>query len=42
MDWVVAVDSTVVRAHQHEAGARQKGFLVASRTIMPLDGLAAA
>ncbi|WP_329558518.1 hypothetical protein OG711_05010 [Streptomyces uncialis] len=24
-DWVVAVDSTIVRAHQHAAGARQKG-----------------
>lgn len=42
LDWVVAVDSTVVRAHQHAAGARQKGLLFASRTIMPSDGLAAA
>ncbi|MFI6423152.1 IS5 family transposase [Streptomyces sp. NPDC050842] len=25
LDWVVAVDSTSVRAHQHAAGARQKG-----------------
>lgn len=25
LDWVVAVDSTVVRAHQHAAGARKKG-----------------
>ncbi|MFJ8043700.1 IS5 family transposase [Kitasatospora sp. NPDC096147] len=25
LDWVVAVDSTVVRAHQHAAGARPKG-----------------
>ncbi|GHE77150.1 IS5 family transposase [Streptomyces vinaceus] len=25
LDWVVAVDSTIVRAHQHSAGARQKG-----------------
>ncbi|MFD4793214.1 IS5 family transposase [Streptomyces anulatus] len=25
LDWVVAVDSTVVRAHQHPAGARPKG-----------------
>lgn len=30
LDWVVAVDSTVVRAHQHAAGARQKGLLLAS------------
>lgn len=42
LDWVVAVDSTVVRAHQHAAGARQKGLLLASRTIMPSDGLAVA
>ncbi|WP_188279040.1 IS5 family transposase [Streptomyces sp. CBMA370] len=27
LDWVVAVDSTVVRAHQHAAGARKKGAL---------------
>ncbi|MFE1790839.1 IS5 family transposase [Streptomyces sp. NPDC059525] len=27
LDWVVAVDSTVVRAHQHAAGARPKGAL---------------
>lgn len=25
LDWIVAVDSTIVRAHQHAAGARQKG-----------------
>ncbi|GGZ36476.1 DDE transposase [Streptomyces inusitatus] len=25
LEWVVAVDSTIVRAHQHAAGARQKG-----------------
>ncbi|WP_159073595.1 IS5 family transposase [Streptomyces sp. RTd22] len=25
LDWVIAVDSTIVRAHQHAAGARQKG-----------------
>lgn len=42
LDWVVAVDSTVVRAHQHAAGARQKGLLLASRTIIPLDGPAAS
>ncbi len=35
LEWVVAVDSTVVRAHQHAAGARQKGPRPASRTIMP-------
>lgn len=25
LGWVVAVDSTIVHAHQHAAGARQKG-----------------
>ncbi|MFH8573028.1 IS5 family transposase [Streptomyces sp. NPDC017993] len=25
LDWVIAIDSIVVRAHQHAAGARQKG-----------------
>lgn len=29
LDWVVSVDSTVVRAHQHGAGARKKGGPVA-------------
>ncbi|MER7701138.1 MULTISPECIES: hypothetical protein [unclassified Streptomyces] len=28
LDRVVAVDSTVVRAHQHSAGARKKGALI--------------
>ncbi|WP_434098623.1 IS5 family transposase [Streptomyces mirabilis] len=28
LDWVVAVDSTIVRAHQHAAGARKKGAAV--------------
>ncbi|MFH8626006.1 transposase [Streptomyces vietnamensis] len=41
LDWVVAVDSTIVRAHQHAAGARQKGSWPASRTIMSSDGPAA-
>ncbi|MFH8738489.1 IS5 family transposase [Streptomyces sp. NPDC017964] len=27
LGWVVAVDSTIVRAHQHAAGARKKGAL---------------
>ena len=26
IDWLVSVDSTVVRAHQHAAGARKGGF----------------
>nr|BEK62812.1 IS5 family transposase [Kitasatospora purpeofusca]BEK71214.1 IS5 family transposase [Kitasatospora purpeofusca] len=42
LDWVVALDSTIVRAHQYAAGARPKGPRPASRTIMPSDGPAAA
>ncbi|GAA0813967.1 transposase [Spirilliplanes yamanashiensis] len=25
VEWIISVDSSVVRAHQHAAGARQKG-----------------
>lgn len=39
--WVVAVDSSIVRAHQYAAGSRQRGPRPASRTIMPSDGPAA-
>ncbi len=42
LDWIVSVDSTIVRAHQHAAGARQKGALPTSRTTMPSDVPAAA
>ncbi len=35
------VDSTIVRAHQHAAGARQKRPRPASRPTMPSDGPAA-
>ncbi|GAA4887114.1 IS5 family transposase [Streptomyces coeruleoprunus] len=41
LDWVVGVDSTIVRAHQHAAGARQKGLRLASLTIMSSAGPAA-
>lgn len=41
LDWVVAVDSTVVRAHQHAAGARQKRPQPASRSTIPSAGPAA-
>lgn len=41
LDWVVAVDSTIVRAHQHAAGARKKGSWPASRTTTPSDAPAA-
>ena len=35
LDWAVSVDSTIVRAHQHAAGARKKGPRPASRVTMP-------
>lgn len=41
LDWIVAVDSTIIRAHQHAAGARQKGPRPASQTTMPSDAPAA-
>ncbi|MFJ9846517.1 hypothetical protein ACIRYZ_40010 [Kitasatospora sp. NPDC101155] len=41
LDRVVAVDSTIVRAHQHAAGARRKGPRPASRTTTPSDAPAA-
>ncbi len=36
IDWLVAVDSTIVRAHQHAAGAR-KGGATGRRPITPSD-----
>ncbi|GGU87436.1 hypothetical protein GCM10010211_62140 [Streptomyces albospinus] len=38
LNWAVSVDSTIVRAHQHAAGARKKGPRPASRTTMPSAG----
>ncbi|CAO0825519.1 hypothetical protein SMICM17S_11944 [Streptomyces microflavus] len=38
LDWVVSVDSTIVRAHQHAAGARKKGPRQANRPTMPSAG----
>jgi transposase len=35
IDWLVAVDSTIVRAHQHAAGARKGG--PGRRRITPSD-----
>ncbi|MFD0369710.1 hypothetical protein [Streptomyces sp. NPDC127114] len=35
LNWVVSVDSTIVRSHQHAAEARKKGPQPASRTITP-------
>ncbi|WP_436839881.1 hypothetical protein [Streptomyces albogriseolus] len=42
LDRVAAVDSTVIRAHQHAVGARHKGHRQASRTTMPSDAPAPA
>lgn len=35
LNWALSVDSTIVRAHQHAAGARKKGPRPASRPITP-------
>lgn len=40
-DWAVSVDPTIVRAHQHAAGARKKGPRTASRTTTPSAAAAA-
>jgi transposase len=39
--WAVSVDSTIVRAHQHAAGARKKGLRPANRPTTPSAGPAA-
>ncbi len=41
LDWAVSVDSTIVRAHQHAAGARKKGPRPASPPTTPSDAPAA-
>ncbi|GAA2280728.1 hypothetical protein GCM10010145_61250 [Streptomyces ruber] len=38
LNWAVSVDSTIVRAHQHAAGAREKGLRPANPTTMPSVG----
>lgn len=40
LDWVVSVDSTIVRAHQHSVGARRKGAQLPSRATTPSAGRA--
>lgn len=35
LDWAVSVDSTIVRAHQHAAGARKRGPRPANPATMP-------
>lgn len=35
LSWVVPVDSTVVRAHQHAAGARKRGLRLTSSLTTP-------
>lgn len=38
VDWLVSVDSTITRAHQHAAGARKKGQVPQKRrTLAPSD-----
>lgn len=41
LEWAVSVDSTIVRAHQHAAGARKKGPRQENPTTMPSAGPAA-
>ncbi len=41
LEWVVAVDSTIVRAQQHAAGARQKRPRPVSRPTMSSGASAA-
>lgn len=41
LDWLVGVDSTIVRAHQHAAGAPKRGRPQASPPTMPSAGPAA-
>lgn len=41
LDRAVPVHSTIVRAHQHAAGARKRGPRPVSRPTMPLAGPAA-
>jgi transposase len=42
IDWLVSVDSTITRAHQHAAGARKKGQPPQKRhTLTPSDDPAA-
>lgn len=36
--WAVSADSTIVRGHQHAAGARKKGPRSANRPTTPLTG----
>jgi transposase len=38
LEWVVSVDSSVVRAHQHSAGARKKGDAAAKSKPSPSRG----
>jgi hypothetical protein len=38
LGWAVSVDSTIVRAHQHAAGARRKGPRPANRPTTPSAG----
>ncbi|MDG4820523.1 IS5 family transposase [Asanoa sp. WMMD1127] len=38
VEWIISVDSSVVRAHQHAAGARKKGDLPGGVAIPAADG----
>ncbi|TXR99650.1 IS5 family transposase [Streptomyces sp. col6] len=38
LNWAVSVDSTIVRAHQHAAGARKKGHQLTNLPTTPSGG----
>lgn len=38
VEWVISVDSSVVRAHQHAAGAREKGGCTATVDALAVEG----
>ncbi len=38
LEWIISVDSSVVRAHQHAAGARKKGDAATESKPSPATG----
>jgi hypothetical protein len=42
VEWVISVDSSVVRAHQHAAGARKRGGCTATVDALAVEGEARA
>jgi transposase len=42
VEWIISVDSTVIRAHQHAAGARKKGAAAPLSRPSPSKGKGSA